>query len=123
MQDISDSENPKKMQNKRIRKKVAKSEVKKAKRDKKRNPHNCSEPLPNGRRCEINDYFWNMTRDEQTTWIAHMVETTTPVRPRKKTLRKKERNFTRIFYLEAEGKNIDKSMPGNVSLYIRSSNR
>ena len=64
---------------------------------KKGGAKNCSELLSNGRRCEIND---SMTRDEQTTWIPHMLETTTPVKPRKKTLRKKEGNFTRIFHLE-----------------------
>ena len=52
------------------------------------------------RRNHLHEYYWSPTKDNQNISISHMVETITSVRPRKKTIRKKERRFTRIYHLE-----------------------
>ena len=61
---------------------------------------NCTETISNKRRSKIHEYYWSLTKDNQNIWISHMVETITPVRPRKKSTRKKERRFTRTYHLE-----------------------
>ena len=63
----------------------------------------CTAFLTNNRRQEIHDHYWSLTKDQQSIWISHSVETIEPVRPRKKTSGKKERKHTRIFHLEDEG--------------------
>jgi len=45
----------------------------------------CSESFSTKRRQEIHDYYWSLNKDKQNIWISHMVETITPIRPRKKT--------------------------------------
>ena len=61
---------------------------------------NCAETISNKRRNQIHEYYWSLTKDNQNIWISPMVETITPVRPRKKTTGKKEKRFTRIYHLE-----------------------
>ena len=61
---------------------------------------NCTKTISNKRRNQIYEYYWSLSKDNQNIWISHMVETITPVRPRKKTIGKKERRFTRICHLE-----------------------
>lgn len=55
-------------------------------------------------RNEIHDYHWSLNKDKQNIWISLMVETVAPVRPRKNTQLKKERKFTRVYYLENKNK-------------------
>ena len=52
------------------------------------------------RRKETHTFYWGHHLEEQT-WVAHIVGTITPVRPRKKTTGEK---VTQVFYLEAEGR-------------------
>ena len=61
---------------------------------------NWTEAISNKRRYQIQEYYCNLTKDNQNIWILHTVETITPVRPRRKTTGKKERRFTRIYHLE-----------------------
>ena len=61
---------------------------------------NCTEAISNKRQYQSQEYYWNLTKDNQNIWILHTVETITPVRPRRKTTGKKERRFTRIYHLE-----------------------
>ena len=49
---------------------------------------NCTETISNKRRNQIYEYYWSLTKDNQNILISHMVKST-PVRPRKKTTRKK----------------------------------
>ena len=42
------------------------------------------------RRNQIHKYYWSLTKENQNIWFSHMVETITPVRPRKKTTGKKD---------------------------------
>ena len=60
----------------------------------------CSEAFTEERRREINDMYWTMTYEGRSTWMANMVDTITPVRPRKNNTKgEKERKVTRLFYL------------------------
>ena len=61
---------------------------------------NCTETISNKRQNQIHEYYWSLTKDNQNIWISLMVETITPVRPKKMTTGKKERRFTRIYHLE-----------------------
>ena len=45
-----------------------------------------------------------MSKDKQNIWISNLVDTIDPVRPRKKKSGKKEREFTRVYYLENSSK-------------------
>ena len=60
---------------------------------------NCTETISNKRRNQIHKYYWSLTKDNQNIRISHMVQTITPVRPRKRPPEKKERRFTRIYSL------------------------
>ena len=60
----------------------------------------CNESLTNERRQEIHDYYWSLNKDKQNIWISHMVETITPIQPRKKTTGERERRYTRVFHME-----------------------
>ena len=63
----------------------------------------CAEKITPKMRQEIYDNFWNMSsKDGQDAWMGHMFEVIDPARPRLKTAGKKEKYFTRIYYLEAE---------------------
>ena len=61
---------------------------------------NCTETISNKRRNQIHEYNWSLTKDSQKIWISHMVEIITPISPRKKNTRNKERIFTSIYHLE-----------------------
>ena len=68
-------------------------------RDKKKHPMlspcKCSE-----RRQETHGYDWSLNKDKQNIWISNMVETVTPILPRKKTIGKRERRYTKVFHIE-----------------------
>ena len=64
------------------------------------------------RRNQIYKYYWSLTKDNQNIWISHMVETITPVRPRKKTTGKKR--FTRIYHLENDKRSKGQGLLENV---------
>ena len=64
----------------------------------------CSEKLTEERRQEIHEFYWNLSKDKQNIWISNLVDTIDPVRPRKKKSGKKERKFTRVYYLENSSK-------------------
>ena len=64
----------------------------------------CSEKLTEERRQEIHEFYWNLSKDKRNIWISNLVDTIDPVRPRKKKSGKKERKFTRVYYLEKSSK-------------------
>ena len=64
----------------------------------------CSEKLTEERRQEIHEFYWNLSKDKLNIWISNLVDTIDPVRPRNKKLGKKERKFTRAYYLENSSK-------------------
>ena len=61
-------------------------------------------------RDKIHKHYWQLTKEMQMQWMAHMIETVPPLRPRKRTSGKKERKCTRILFLE-KGPPKDTSLP------------
>ena len=51
-------------------------------------------------RLQIHNEYWGLSKTNQKQWLSHIIDTITPKRPRKNTAEKKERKYTRIFFLE-----------------------
>ena len=51
-------------------------------------------------RLQIHNEYWGLSKTNQMQWLSHSIDTITPKCPRKNTAEKKERKYTRIFFLE-----------------------
>ena len=60
----------------------------------------CSENVSEEMRGNIHEHYWALTKDMQMQWMSHMIETAPPSRPCKRTSAKKERKYTRTFFLK-----------------------
>ena len=56
----------------------------------------CSENLRNERKHEIHDNYWSLNKDNENICILHMVETITPIWPRKKATVKRESRYASV---------------------------
>ena len=73
-------------------------------------------------RLQIHNEYWGLSKTNQMQWLSHSIDTITPKCPRKNTAEKKERKYTRIFFLEKKPPKST-SLPENIFEYTWSKGR